>query len=185
MPSSYDNLASPSEAAHRASRSGATDADAGASAAAAFLCFDCDAECAADPWVSVTHGVDLCIACAGRHRGLGTHLSFVRSLALDSLKPAEAAAMAAGGNARFRAFLDAQGVPRHVWLALDLELRYQTPAADLYRRALRAELDGAPEIPSDLRREVRPPPLPKPSALPRRASGDWTPDASVAAHASP
>ena len=59
--------------------------------------------------------------------------------------------MRRGGNARFRAFLesDEQSVPRHVWLALPVDLRYHTPAADLYRRQLRAETDGA-EVPTSL-----------------------------------
>ena len=42
------------------------------------------------------------------------------------------------------------GVPRHVWLALPLELRYHTPAADLYRRQARSSRVGHPVIlPSD------------------------------------
>ena len=54
------------------------------------------------------------------------------------------------------------GVPRHVWLALPLELRYHTPAADLYRRQLWALLRGGmaeDALPSDLRR-VQPPGAP-------------------------
>ena len=47
------------------------------------------------------------------------------------LSAAEMATMARGGNDRCREFLEAKGVPRRVWLALALPLRYQTPAADL------------------------------------------------------
>lgn len=94
-------------------------------------CFDCAAPCAEDPWASVNHAVRLCIRCAGAHRALGVHISFVRSLQLDELSAAEVATMARGGNDRCREFLEAKGVPRRVWLALALPLRYQTPAADL------------------------------------------------------
>ena len=68
------------------------------------------------------------------------HRSFVRSLALDTLKEGEVHALLCGGNQRLRDFLESSvhAVPRHVWLELAIELRYQTPVADLYRRRLQA-----------------------------------------------
>ena len=45
-------------------------------------CADCDAENPA--WASINLGVTLCLACAGVHRQLGTHISKVRSLELDT-----------------------------------------------------------------------------------------------------
>ena len=40
----------------------------------------------ADPdWVSINLGILVCIECSGIHRQLGTHISKVRSLTLDSL----------------------------------------------------------------------------------------------------
>ncbi|KAJ1455801.1 hypothetical protein M885DRAFT_440503, partial [Pelagophyceae sp. CCMP2097] len=45
------------------------------------VCADCNAE---DPtWASTTLGVFLCLCCAGVHRSLGSHLSFVLSTRLD------------------------------------------------------------------------------------------------------
>lgn len=35
-------------------------------------------------WASISNGVFLCLACSGLHRGLGVHISQVRSLTLDS-----------------------------------------------------------------------------------------------------
>lgn len=147
-------------------------------------CFDCSADCAADPWVSVSHGTVICLECAGVHRSLGVQVSFVRSLRLDTIKASEHKVLLLGGNARLRSFLEepAQNVLRHVWLALPLEVRYHTPAADLYRRRLKAEAEGT-ELPGDLRRVTLPRPSlvgPRPSMRPeqRPACGSvaWTAD---------
>ncbi|KAH8082046.1 hypothetical protein JL720_8571 [Aureococcus anophagefferens] len=98
-------------------------------------CFDCDASATVDPWVSLNHGTYLCINCAGVHRSLGVHISFVRSLNLDAVTAAEREKLERGGNAAFAAFLEAQGLPRRAWLSLEpIALRYYAPVADLYRR---------------------------------------------------
>ena len=132
-------------------------------------CFDCDASAKADPWVSLNHGTYLCINCAGVHRSLGVHISYVRSLNLDAVTAAEREKLERGGNAAFAAFLEAQGLPRRAWLSLEpIALRYYAPVADLYRRRLagdaRAQLrdvDPAPDI-----------------APPARRASTWTPDAA-------
>jgi len=54
-----------------------------------LLCFDCDSPCGTHPWMSATYGVTLCLECAGVHRSLGVHVSFVRSLSLDQLTERE------------------------------------------------------------------------------------------------
>ena len=60
-------------------------------------------------------------------------------------------ALFAGGNRAFSTYLaEEMGVPRHVWLALSLDDRYQTPAAELYARRLKAFMRGEEILPSDL-----------------------------------
>ena len=50
-------------------------------------------------WVSVNLGLLLCIECCGAHRGLGSHVSKVRSLTLDQLAPATVDQVKRMGNA--------------------------------------------------------------------------------------
>ena len=51
-----------------------------------YACADCLT--ASPEWCSINLGVLLCTACSGIHRSLGTHVSKVRSLLLDTIDPA-------------------------------------------------------------------------------------------------
>lgn len=55
------------------------DADAGNR-----CCADCNSESKVE-WVSINLGIIVCIECSGIHRSLGTHISKVRSLTLDTV----------------------------------------------------------------------------------------------------
>lgn len=48
----------------------------------------------------------ICLECSGKHRSLGVHLSFVRSVTMDKWKDAELEKMKAGGNRRAKLFLE-------------------------------------------------------------------------------
>eukprot|EP01102_Stenamoeba_stenopodia_P021794 TRINITY_DN8879_c0_g1_i1.p1 TRINITY_DN8879_c0_g1~~TRINITY_DN8879_c0_g1_i1.p1 ORF type:complete len:678 (-),score=175.40 TRINITY_DN8879_c0_g1_i1:84-2117(-) len=63
-----------------------------------LTCADCSAR---DPdWVSINLGVVVCIECSGIHRGLGRHISKVRSLTLDRWEPELLQFLRTIGNAK-------------------------------------------------------------------------------------
>lgn len=111
-------------------------------------CFDCGTGRA--DWASVNLGITLCLRCAGRHRGYGVHVSFVRSMGLDDWADAEICSMMAGGNRALAEFLAANGCPRgamHI-NSTSMEQReqrdqlYREPIAGLYRQQLKALSEG-------------------------------------------
>eukprot|EP00401_Gymnodinium_catenatum_P002948 CAMPEP_0117463438 /NCGR_PEP_ID=MMETSP0784-20121206/3576_1 /TAXON_ID=39447 /ORGANISM="" /LENGTH=935 /DNA_ID=CAMNT_0005257247 /DNA_START=114 /DNA_END=2919 /DNA_ORIENTATION=+ len=123
-----------------------TDAQAFfASAVLGQCCVDCglpDAD-----WASVSYGTYLCVDCAGRHRGLGVHLSFVRSTTMDIWSPEQLRRMQLGGTRRFQQFLESyprlKDPPR---TSAALAARYGSRAAAHYRQLLdaRCEEGGDP-----------------------------------------
>ncbi|GAB5358436.1 hypothetical protein AAMO2058_000457200 [Amorphochlora amoebiformis] len=65
-------------------------------------CVDCRAE--GPTWASINLGIFLCLDCAGIHRSLGTHISKVRSVTMDTWLPEWVKFMSAVGNARANSY---------------------------------------------------------------------------------
>lgn len=121
------------------------------------VCADCGQK--SPDWASVSFGTLFCLECSGVHRSLGVHISFVRSVAMDSWTEKQLSLMKNGGNKKCNDYLKSKGIdPR-----TPVKAKYENDIAQLYKEKLKARVEGRPE-PTSL-----PPPRNKRAAAPASA----------------
>ncbi|EGX53746.1 hypothetical protein AOL_s00004g405 [Orbilia oligospora ATCC 24927] len=76
-------------------------------------CADCKRN-AHPRWASWNLGVFVCIRCSGIHRGMGTHISRVKSVDLDSWTDEQLQSVLRWGNSRANKYWEAKLAPGHV-----------------------------------------------------------------------
>lgn len=109
----------------------------------------CDCPAVSPQWASPKFGTFICLECAGRHRGLGVHISFVRSITMDAFKGGEIARMDLGGNAAWRKFWEEKrkesgdgNESGRKWEDIPLEEKYGGEVAEEWKERLACKAEG-------------------------------------------
>ena len=94
------------------------------------------------------------MSCAGVHRGLGVHISFVRSISMDAFKAAEIERMRLGGNAEWRKFFEGHADTKMKGVSWDdatIAERYSGEVGEEWKERLAAKAEGKEYVPGEKR----------------------------------
>lgn len=94
------------------------------------------------------------------NRSLGVHISFVRSIAMDSWTDKQLALMKTGGNDKCNNFLKSKGIDPK----MPVKPKYESDVAQLYKEVLKARVEGRPEPTSLPKPTPKKPYVPAPSS---------------------
>ncbi|KAJ5223525.1 hypothetical protein N7468_008067 [Penicillium chermesinum] len=111
-------------------------------------CCDCGAP--SPQWASPKFGTFICLNCAGTHRGLGVHISFVRSITMDAFKHGEIQRMELGGNDPWKEFYDTHTVTVSEGRTFEdstIKERYEGDAGEEWKERLTCKVEGKEYVP--------------------------------------
>ncbi|KAK7715019.1 ADP-ribosylation factor GTPase-activating protein gcs1 [Diaporthe eres] len=114
------------------------------------LCCDCNAP--SPQWASPKFGIFICLSCAGVHRGLGVHISFVRSISMDAFKQTEIERMRLGGNDNWKSFFDNHETTKMTGMSWDdatIAERYSGEVGEEWKERLSAKVEGRDYVPGE------------------------------------
>ncbi|KAI6247982.1 ADP-ribosylation factor GTPase-activating protein GCS1 [Erysiphe necator] len=117
----------------------------------------CDCEAPSPQWASPKFGIFICLSCAGIHRGLGVHISFVRSISMDAFKSVEIERMRLGGNKSWRDFFEQAESNKKVGITWDdasISERYSGEVGEEWKERLSAKVEGREYDPSAIKRSI-------------------------------
>ncbi|KAN0097567.1 ArfGap domain containing protein [Tylopilus felleus] len=153
------------------------------------ICADCSNP---NPqWASVSFAIFLCLQCAGVHRGFGVHISFVRSVSMDTWQTDQVKRMQLGGNAPFKHFIQSYSPPDQGGYTdgMDPHALYHSWAATQYREKLDYTFAGKPWSPSgppaDCLATAAPPARPSSAQGLRKSRASARGSATTSSHSSP
>ncbi|KAH7017711.1 hypothetical protein EDB80DRAFT_636061 [Ilyonectria destructans] len=125
------------------------------------LCCDCNAP--SPQWASPKFGIFICLSCAGVHRGLGVHISFVRSISMDAFKSGEIERMRLGGNEGWKNFFESHDATKMMgitWEDSTISERYSGEVGEEWKERLSCKVEGRDYVPG----EKKPAPAPAKTA---------------------
>jgi hypothetical protein len=93
-----------------------------------LACADCGAM--DTEWASLGFGTLICLSCAGFHRSLGTHITSVRAVKLDTWSKEHINILKNGGNNAFRDYCETLDIPTQAISTID---KYSHPRVLFYR----------------------------------------------------